>query len=93
MEYRDDKPNPEYYARRTVTRAYTRVALARGDDPEHVVRAISPYPPQRYQSGEQYARETVQDAIRRLGLRSQRQEAIEGTLRHRGHDLGLGITP
>jgi hypothetical protein len=62
IEYRDDKPNPEYYARRTVTRAYARVALARGDDPEQVVRAISANPLQHYQNGEQYARETVQEA-------------------------------
>ena len=91
MEYRDDKPNPEYYARRTVTRAYARVAVARGDHPEQVVRAISAYPPQRYQSGEQYARETVQEALSRLRL-NPRKEAAEGT-RHRSHNLGLEITP
>ncbi len=37
-DYRDDKPNPQYYARLTVTRAYATVALARGDDPDQVVK-------------------------------------------------------
>ena len=35
-DYRDDKPNPQYYARLTVARAYATVALARGDDPDQV---------------------------------------------------------
>jgi len=33
-DYRDDKPNPGYYARRTVTRAYAHVVLSRGEDPQ-----------------------------------------------------------
>jgi hypothetical protein len=39
-DYGYDKPRAEYYARRTVTRAYAKVALSRGDNPEAVVQAI-----------------------------------------------------
>jgi RepB DNA-primase N-terminal domain len=62
-DYRDTKPNPEYYARRTVTKAYAHVAIARGDDPEQVIREISAFPPRSYENGEAYARTTVQQAI------------------------------
>jgi hypothetical protein len=30
--FRPDKPNPEYYSRQTVTRAYASVALSRGEE-------------------------------------------------------------
>jgi hypothetical protein len=44
--FRQDKPDPEYYSRQTVTRAYASVALGRGDDPETVrlrVAELSPH--------------------------------------------------
>jgi RepB DNA-primase N-terminal domain len=66
-DYRDTKPNPEYYARRTVTKAYAHVAIARGDDPEQVIREISAFPPRSYENGEAYARTTVQQAIENPG--------------------------
>ncbi len=65
-DYRDDKPNPQYYARLTVTRAYAAVALSRGQEPEEVVRTLSAYPPRPYDNGEQYARVTVQQALDQL---------------------------
>lgn len=76
-DYRDDKPNPQYYARLTVTRAYAAVALARGDEPEQVVRTLSAYPPRPYDNGEQYARSAVQQALDQL-TRSGRQKQSAG---------------
>lgn len=65
--YRDDKTNPEYYARRTVTRAYVKVALSEGADPEDVVRTIIAHPPRVGMNGEQYARATVEEFQMKLG--------------------------
>ncbi|HEY6271645.1 MAG TPA: DNA-primase RepB domain-containing protein [Terriglobales bacterium] len=65
-DYRDDKPNPGYYARRTVTRAYAHVALSRGEDPQEVMRAISTHPPRPYDNGEQYARAVVEETLAKL---------------------------
>jgi len=65
-EQRQDKPNPQYYARLTVTRAYAAVALSRGDKPDQVVRTLSAYPPRPSDNGEQYARITIQQARERL---------------------------
>lgn len=58
---RQDKPNPGYYARLTVTRAYARHALTRGIDPQEVIQAISRHPPQAADDGEAYARKTVSE--------------------------------
>ena len=73
-EQRQDKPNPQYYARRTVTRAYAAVALSRGDKPDQVVRTLSAYPPRPSDNGEQYARTTVQQAVERMGRSNQQRQ-------------------
>ena len=65
-DYRDDKPNPGYYARRTVTRAYAHVALSKGEDPQEVARAISSHPPKPHENGEQYARGVVEETLAKL---------------------------
>ncbi len=39
--FRQDKADPEYYSRQTVTRAYASVALSRGDDPAEVERRVA----------------------------------------------------
>lgn len=93
--YRDDKANPEYYARRTVTRAYVKVALSEGASPEDVVRTISTHPPRVGMNGEQYARATVEEFQMKLG-RSNRQELARpgATVEHRhAQQLGLGVMP
>jgi hypothetical protein len=92
VDYRDDKPNPEYYARRTITSAYARVALSRGDDPEDVVRTISQYPPRPYDSGEQYARVVVQQNLEKLGRASEHQRDQNVSGQHM-QQLGLRVTP
>jgi hypothetical protein len=94
--YRDDKANPEYYARRTVTRAYVKVALAEGADPEDVVRTISAHPPRVGMNGEQYARATVEEFQTKLGRGNQQARAglAQTTDSHQyGHQLGLGVMP
>jgi RepB DNA-primase from phage plasmid len=92
VDYRDDKPNPEYYARRTITSAYARVALSRGDDPEEVVRTISHYPPRPYENGEQYARVVVQQNLEKLGRANDRQQNQNVAGQHT-QQLGLRVTP
>ena len=91
-EYRDDKPNPGYYARRTVTRAYAHVALSRGEDPQEVTRAISGHPPRSYDNGEQYARAVVEETLAKLS-RSKGQEA-SATAQAYQHtqQLALGVS-
>jgi hypothetical protein len=73
--YRDDKANPEYYARRTVTRAYVKVALSEGAHPEDVIRTISLHPPRVGMNGEQYARSTVEEFQAKLGRANQQNFA------------------
>lgn len=93
--YRDDKANPEYYARRTVTRAYVKVALSEGASPEDVVRTISTHPPRVGMNGEQYARATVEEFQAKLGRSNQQDFARPGTaVEHRhAQQLGLGVMP
>ena len=58
--FRDDKADPEYYSRQTVTRAYASVALSRGDDPatiRHRVAELSTH----QRNPESYAEATVSE--------------------------------
>lgn len=93
--YRDDKANPEYYARRTVTRAYVKVALSEGANPEDVVRTIRAYPPRVGMNGEQYARSTVEEFQAKIsrGAQQARDGVGQTTPRQYGHQLGLGVMP
>lgn len=91
-DYRDDKPNPSYYARRTVTRAYAHVALSRGEDPQEVTRTISGYPPRSYDNGEQYARALVEETLAKLN-RSKAQEAAAAAQAYQHtQQLALGVS-
>ena len=92
-DYRCDKPRPQYYARRTVTRAYAKVALSRGDHPEAVVQAIQAYPPNSYESGEQYARQTVQEFMAKLGRAKEQQPGAPAHQQEQAQQLGLGVMP
>jgi hypothetical protein len=92
-DYRYDKPRPQYYARRTVTRAYARVALARGDNPESVEQAIRDYPPNPHENGEQYARQTVQEFMAKLGRASEQRPGARSESQQQAQQLGLGVTP
>jgi RepB DNA-primase from phage plasmid len=92
-DYRYDKPRPQYYARRTVTRAYAKVALSRGDNPEAVVQAIQVFPPNPHENGEQYARQTVQEFMAKLGMANEQQPAAPGHQQQHAQQLGLGVTP
>jgi hypothetical protein len=94
--YRDDKANPEYYARRTVTRAYVKVALSEGADPEDVVRTISLHPPRVGMNGEQYARATVEEFQAKVAASNQQGNASAAQAQapnQHAHQLGLGVTP
>jgi hypothetical protein len=94
--YRDDKANPEYYARRTVTRAYVKVALSEGAHPEDVVRTISAHPPRVGMDGEQYARSIVEEFQAKLGRANQQgfaHSAPTGASHQHAHQLGLGVLP
>ncbi|MGH9406627.1 MAG: DNA-primase RepB domain-containing protein [Terriglobia bacterium] len=91
-DYRYDKPRPQYHARRTVTRAYAKVALSRGDNPEAVVQAIQAYPPNPHENGEQYARQTVQEFTAKLGMANEQQPAAPAH-QQQAQQLGLGVTP
>ena len=91
-DYRDDKPNPGYYARRTVTRAYAHVALSRGQDPHEVTRTISEHPPRPYDNGEQYARAVVEETLAKLS-RSKVQEATAAAQAYQHtQQLALGVS-
>jgi hypothetical protein len=91
-DYRDDKPNPSYYARRTVTRAYAHVALSRGEDPQEVTRAISGHPPRSDDNGEQYARAVVEETLAKLS-RSKAQEASAAAQAYQHtQQLALGVS-
>ncbi len=92
-DYRDDKPNPEYYARLTVTRAYAYFKISRGENPQEVERAISAFAPHPSDNGEQYARGTVQRAIDQVARsRKQHQSEVASPARA-SQNLGLRITP
>src|SRR5579863_1582162 len=93
IEYRDDKPNPGYYARRTLTRAYAQVALSRGDDPEHVMRVISAHPPRPYENGEQYARTVVDETLAKLARSNGHDAATNRAARQQSQQLALGVNP
>jgi len=72
--FRQDKPDPTYYARQTVSRAYASVALARGDAPstvENVVSRIATHQP----NPDTYARQIVSEMIE-----AQRQLNLEQPL-------------
>ncbi|MGH9397708.1 MAG: hypothetical protein ACRD18_12760 [Terriglobia bacterium] len=92
-DYRFDKPQPHYYARRTVTRAYAQFALSRGDDPQDVIQKISLYPPRPYENGEQYARATVQQVQEHLAQTSQRQQSVSTSSQQHVQQLDLGVMP
>ncbi len=92
-EYRDDKPNPQYYARLTATRAYAFFKISRGENPQEVARAISAFAPHASDNGEEYARGTVQRAIEQVA-RSRNQHHSEAASPARAsQNLGLRITP
>ena len=91
-DYRDDKPNPGYYARRTVTRAYAHVALARGENPQEVIRAISEHPPRPYDSGEQYARTVVEETLAKLGRSKSHEVPAAAQVYQHSHQLALGVS-
>lgn len=92
-DYRYDKPRPSYYARRTVTRAYARVALARGDNPESVAQTIRQFPPNPHQNAEEYARQTVQEFMAKVGRSNQRHPATRSQSGQHTHHLGFEVTP
>ena len=90
---RHDKPNPGYYARLTVTRAYARHALTRGMDPQDVIQTISRHPPQAAEDGEAYARKTVTETQRLIT--SPRTQAAAHAEPPQGNSqrLALRMTP
>ncbi len=91
-DYRDDKPNPQYYARLTVTRAFALFKIARGENPQEVARSISAYPPHPSENGEEYARVTIQRATEQVARSNQQQSANTSSARA-SQRLGLRIAP
>jgi hypothetical protein len=92
-DYRDDKPNPQYYARLTVTRAYAFFKISRGENPQEVARAISAYPPHPSENGEEYARGTVQRAIEQVARSRHQQHSEAASPARTSQRLGLRVTP
>lgn len=92
-DYRDDKPNPQYYARLTVTRAYAFFKISHGENPQEVARAISAYPPHSSENGEEYAEGTVQRAIEQVARSRQHQNSKAPSQGQASPKLGLRITP
>ena len=90
---RQDKPNPGYYARLTVTRAYARYALSHGTDPQEVIRTISAHPPRATEDGEAYARKTVSDTQRTLNSQRPHAQAHSDPPQGNAQRLALRITP
>ncbi|HEY6293234.1 MAG TPA: DNA-primase RepB domain-containing protein [Terriglobia bacterium] len=90
-DYRDDKPNPGYYARRTVTRAYAHVALSKGEEPQEVARAISNYPPKASENGEQYARSVVEETLAKLSRSKGHEIASIAQPYQHTQQLALGV--
>ncbi len=58
--FRQDKADPEYYSRQTVTRVYASVALSRGDDPAEVERCVAEIATHQ-RDPDTYARDTVSE--------------------------------
>ncbi len=92
-DYRDDKPNPQYYARLTVTRAYAFFRISRGDTPQEVASAISVYPPHSSENGQEYAKGTVQRAIEQVARSRQHQKTEGASQGQASQKLGLRMTP
>ncbi len=92
-DYRDDKPNPQYYARLTVTRAYAFFKISHGENPQKVARAISAYPPHSSENGMEYAKGTVQRAIEQVARSRQHQNSEAPSQGQASQKLGLRITP
>ena len=92
-DYRDDKPNPQYYARLTVSRAYAFFKISRGENPQEVARAISAYSPHSSDNGEEYAKGTVQRAIEQVARTRQHQESAAPSQGGASQKLGLRMTP
>lgn len=92
-DYRDDKPNPQYYARLTVTRAYAFFKISHGENPHEVTRAISAHPPHNSENGEEYAKRTVQRAIEQVARSRQHQDSEAHSQGGASQKLGLRMTP
>jgi hypothetical protein len=92
-DYRDDKPNPQYYARLTVTRAYAFFKISRGENPQEVTREISAYPPHPSDNGEEYAKGTVQRAIDQVARSRKQQQSEAASPARSSQHLALRITP
>jgi hypothetical protein len=90
---RQDKPDPGYYARLTVTRAYARHALSHGTDPQEVTRTISAYPPRNSENGEDYARKTVNETQNLIRNYARRDQAVPEQPQGAAQRLSLRITP
>jgi len=90
---RQDKPDPGYYTRLTVTRAYARYALSHRADPQDVIRTISAHPARVTEDGEGYARKTVSDTQRLINShRSQGHTQAEPS-QGAAQRLALRMTP
>jgi len=90
---RQDKPDPGYYARLTVTRAYARHALSHGTDAQEVIRTISAYPPRRSENGEDYARKTVNETQNLIKNHATHDHAVPEPSQGAAQRLSLRITP
>jgi len=90
---RQDKPNPGYYARLTVTRAYARYALSRGVDPQEVIRTITAHAPRATEDGEAYARKTVSDTQRMIGSQHPRAQTQAEPPQGNAQRLAFRMTP
>jgi hypothetical protein len=90
---RQDKPDPRYYARLTVTRAYARHALSHGADPQDVIRTISGHPPKPAEDGEQYGLKTVNDTQRLIIRQHPQGQASAEPSQGASQRLALRMTP
>ena len=90
---RQDKPNPGYYARLTVTRAYARYALSRGVDPQEVIRTISAHAPRATEDGEAYARKAVSETQRMISSQRPRAQVQAEPPQGNAQRLALRMTP
>jgi hypothetical protein len=90
---RQDKPDPGYYARLTVTRAYARYALSHGTDPQEVIRTISAHPPRLTEDGEQYGRKTVNDTQGLINRQHPQSQATAEPSQGASQRLALRMTP
>jgi hypothetical protein len=90
---RQDKPDPGYYARLTVTRAYARYALSHGTEPQEVIRTISAHSPRAAEDGEQYGRKTVNDTQRLLNRQNPQGQAHAEPSQGASQRLALRMTP